>query len=188
MKKLSSFIFVGVAIVAIVVLALLYPHSEQDPDFAVRENVPGIKDFARLTPNVWRGHAPDEQGLQALKRMGVKTIIDFRTSDEHEALLDDPEINYVRLAFKATDPPSPEIVDMFLEAVTNPANQPVFFHCRYGRDRTGAMAALYRIRVQGWQPEKAVNEMKHFGFRSIYRDLIGFVRSLEPSRMGIQPH
>jgi hypothetical protein len=43
------------------------------------------------------------------------------------------------------------------------------------------MAALYRIRVQGWEPETAVREMKYFGFRAIYRDLLKFVRSQEPA-------
>lgn len=188
MKNLSSLVFVAAAAALVVLVALMFPQAQTDPDFARKENLPGVKNFARLMPNIWRGHAPDENGLETLKKLGVKTVIDFRTHDENGQWSGDPAINYVRLPFKATDPPPREVVDGFLEIVTDPANEPVFFHCRYGKDRTGAMAALYRIKVQGWNPEKAVREMKHFGFRSIYRDLIGFVRSLEPSRMGVQEH
>ena len=37
------------------------------------------------------------------------------------------------------------------------------FHCKHGKDRTGLMAALYRVKRQGWTPEDAVAEWKSFG-------------------------
>ncbi len=183
MKKLSLWIFVAAAAVATVVLALMYPRVEPAPDFALKENLPGVANFGRLTQQVWRGRAPDAEGLRTLKKLGVRTIIDFRTHDEHEELARDPGIEYIQMPFSAFDPPPREIVDEFLGIVTDPDRLPVFFHCRHGKDRTGAMAALYRIRVQGWEPEKAVREMKFFGFRRIYRDLLEFVRSQKPSKM-----
>ena len=182
MKKFSLWIFIAMAAVATVLLALMYPRVIPDPDFAGIESLPGVANFGELTPKVWRGRAPDSQGLKTLKSMGVKTIIDFRTRGEHEGLEQDPDIEYVRMPFSASDPPPQDIVDEFLEIVANPDKLPVFFHCRHGKDRTGAMAALYRIRVQGWEPEKAVREMKYFGFRTIYRDLLGFVRSQKPAK------
>jgi len=42
------------------------------------------------------------------------------------------------------------------------------------------MAALYRIEVDGWTPEQAIEEMDHFGFRDWYRDLDRFVRDYRP--------
>ena len=182
MKKLSLWIFVAGAAVATVLLALMYPRVMPDPDFAEQGSLPGVANFGELTPQVWRGRAPDSEGLQTLRNMGVKTIIDFRTHGEHEGLEQDPDIEYIRLPFSATDPPPQEVVDGFLAIVTDPDRLPVFFHCRYGKDRTGVMAALYRIRVQGWEPEKAVREMKYFGFRAIYRSLLRFIRSQKPSK------
>jgi hypothetical protein len=185
-KKPSTWVFAGLSVAALVIVALMHPRYELDPDFAKKEYIPGLKNFARLTPRVWRGHAPGEEGLKVLKGMGVKTIIDFRTRGEPEELPGDPQVNYIRLPFSATEPPPQEAVDRFLSIVTDPDRQPVFFHCRFGKDRTGTFAALYRIRIQGWEPEKAVQEMKHFGFRSIYRDLINFVRSQRPAKRGAE--
>lgn len=186
MKKryliLPIFVAVSTLIFILALVFLLYLGAEHQPDFARIEQVPGIDNFARVTPDIWRGEAPDEEGLNWLKESGVKTIIDFRTRSEHEGLRDDPRIKYIQLPFSATDAPPKEVVEKFFETITDPASQPVYFHCRYGKDRTGAFAALYRIKVQGWDTAKAVKEMKYFGYRSIYRDLIGYVRSQKPGK------
>ena len=50
----------------------------------------------------------------------------------------------------------------------NPENYPIFFHCRRGADRTGAMAAMYRIANQGWGAEKAYGEARNSGLRWWY--------------------
>jgi hypothetical protein len=183
-KNISYIAFAIIGTVAVVIVALMHPQVQSDPGFAVKEFIPGVANFARITPAIWRGQAPDSGGIKKLREMGVRTIIDLRTRGEHEGLADDPTVEYVRMPFSATDPPPEELIDRFFAIVTDPDKQPVFFHCRYGKDRTGTMAALYRIKIQGWEPEKAVREMKYFGFRSIYRDLIGFVRSQKPAKAG----
>jgi len=54
-----------------------------------------------------------------------------------------------------------------LAIMVNPINHPVLIHCSFGRDRTGLVAALYRVLFQGWTPEKARAEwlaLGHGGF------------------------
>ena len=63
----------------------------------------------------------------------------------------------------------------FLEIVTDPARQPLYFHCWRGKDRTGAMCAAYRIHVEGWTLEDARREMQEFGFYPGWRDLWNWV-------------
>ena len=46
------------------------------------------------------------------------------------------------------------------------ANGAVLMHCKHGTDRTGLMAAMYRVVVQGWSKEEALNEMTLGGFGS----------------------
>ena len=43
-------------------------------------------------------------------------------------------------------------------------NGPVLMHCKHGSDRTGLMAAMYRVVIQGWSKEEALNEMTLGGF------------------------
>lgn len=39
-----------------------------------------------------------------------------------------------------------------------------FFHCKRGKERTGMVAAAWRIRMQGWSVKKAIAEMRSMGF------------------------
>jgi len=41
--------------------------------------VPGVDNFARDNPALYRGAQPTEEGLKQLKAMGIKTVIDFRS-------------------------------------------------------------------------------------------------------------
>ena len=58
--------------------------------------------------------------------------------------------------------------------------QPVYLHCKVGRDRTGTFAAIYRIEVDGWTNEEAMEELQAFGYHDYYKDLINFVKKYKP--------
>ena len=47
------------------------------------------------------------------------------------------------------------------------------------------MAALYRIEIDGWTPDEAIEEMRAFGYHIIYRELITFVKGYKPR--GLKP-
>lgn len=58
-------------------------------------------------------------------------------------------------------------VDDFLYEVSCGLNKgSVLFHCKKGKDRTGFMAATYRMRCQQWSKEEAVDEMIELGFNT----------------------
>ncbi len=65
-------------------------------------------------------------------------------------------------------------------AALDPKNQPGFFHCARGKDRTGTFAALWRIEVDGWTPDEAIEEMQAFGYHNYFDNLIAFVRDYKP--------
>jgi tyrosine-protein phosphatase SIW14 len=143
-----------------------------------------IPNAARLAEGVFRGAQPDGKGLATLKAAGVRTLVSFRTGGEEE----DREaralgFEVVPLPIEArleSEPPTDAQVARFFEVVLDPAKRPVYFHCAFGRDRTGTMAAIYRIEVDGWSNADALAEMKAFGFRTWYRDLEKFVREYRP--------
>ena len=66
---------------------------------------------------------------------------------------------------------SASAIQMFLDTVSDPAQQPVFVHCQRGADRTGFMVGLYRIAEQGWSAEMAYDEASDNGMRWWYRGL-----------------
>ena len=42
-------------------------------------------------------------------------------------------------------------------------NQPCYVHCEAGKGRTGTAVASYRMAVDGWSTERAIDEGKKFG-------------------------
>lgn len=146
----------------------------------------GIPRFAEVEPGLTRGGQPSEEGVRFLKEQGYRTIISFRKDSPERELVESLGMRYVEIPIRSgplsATPPSEEQVRLFLSIVADSSSRPVFFHCLRGRDRTGAMTAIYRIHACGWSPEEAEEEMVALGYRKHYRKLMSFVRSW-PDRM-----
>jgi protein tyrosine phosphatase (PTP) superfamily phosphohydrolase (DUF442 family) len=125
----------------------------------------------QLSPTVLRGAQPTAEGFKQLKAQGVDTIINLRPEEDWERpLVGAAGEKYIYLPIPVIGAPSRQQGLAFLSAVTDPANGKVFFHCLHGADRTGAMAAIYRIAAQGWTAEQALAEMPRYRFREGYED------------------
>ena len=144
----------------------------------------GVENFAKITPQLYRGAQPTREGFDRLKEMGVRTVINLR---QHHTDKDEAEGSGIELVdipmhagVTGSTAPADDDVRKFFEIALDPAKQPVYFHCAHGKDRTGTMAALWRIEMEGWTPEEAMQEMKSFGYHTIYDDLIDFVKGYAP--------
>lgn len=61
--------------------------------------------------------------------------------------------------------PTEAQVKRFIDLVTGfLCSGNVYVHCLHGVDRTGFMIAKFRILVQGWERERAIEEMLALGF------------------------
>ena len=142
--------------------------------------VRGIPNFAQIESGLARGGQPTDEGIEYLRDRGFRTVIGFRTNAAERLKLHRAGITYVEIPLRAnlfgSRAPTEEQVRLFLSTVGDSTRRPVFFHCRRGADRTGAMAAIYRIEACGWTPEEAIEEMRTFGFNGYYKSLLRFVR------------
>jgi protein tyrosine/serine phosphatase len=139
--------------------------------------VPGVENVGLVAPGIYRGAAPDAKGLDALKALGIKTVVNLRHyhGATEEKLCRERGLDYVSIVLESSDAPSDEDAKRFLAVVTDPDRQPVYFHCWRGKDRTGAMCAAYRIAIEGWTLQEARREMEAFGFFPGWRDLWNWV-------------
>ncbi|MCE9592606.1 MAG: tyrosine-protein phosphatase [Planctomycetes bacterium] len=143
----------------------------------------GLENFAQIDEFLYRGSQPDAADFRELAGLGIKTVISlrsYRESDDVEAA----GMTLVQIPMQAdlfgSEPPTDEQVRLFFTTVLDPTKRPVFFHCERGKDRTGTMAALWRIERNGWTPDEAIEEMRAFGYHDYFEDLIEFVRNYEP--------
>jgi protein tyrosine/serine phosphatase len=117
---------------------------------------------------VLRGGQPETAAdYERLRGMGVRTIVNLRQDDdavdEEIRAAARVGIQVIPVPFNAAWPSGQKIEEAYA-AVTDARNQPVFFHCRHGKDRTGTIAALYRTRIQDWPVDEAYGEMKRVGY------------------------
>lgn len=71
-------------------------------------------------------------------------------------------LGYLNLPLHDIRYPPPEAAGEFLKLVNDQNHGTVFVHCKRGRHRTGAMTAVYRMTVDGWNVEQAFEEMKRY--------------------------
>lgn len=128
----------------------------------------GIKNFGKVNGNYYRGSQPRAEDFAQLKRLGVKTIIDLRRDSKPEApgWARSSGMKYFNIPLKASTPATEEQTAYFLSLVNDPANWPVYVHCKGGRHRTGALTAVYRITHDKWTADQAFQEMKDYDFNN----------------------
>ena len=140
--------------------------------------------FGMLTERLYRGGQPTEKGFQLLKDNGVKTIINLRAEDNsEETFVLKLGMKYVHIPINEIRPWSqipPAALAKYFELINNPASYPIFFHCRRGADRTGAVAAFYRMALQGWTAKQAYDEARDIGMRFYFAGLRSQIFNFHP--------
>ena len=155
--------------------------------FATRhtENDTGIPRFAQIRSGLTRGGEPSEADLKYLHDKGYKTIVSFLDNQAESAYVVKSGMKYVNIPihsnmFSAQAPTDAQVRE-FLSLVKDSTQYPMFIHCHAGKDRTGAMSAIYRMEVCGWTKDEALEEMRAFGFASHFRKLYNYVQDYTPN-------
>jgi protein tyrosine/serine phosphatase len=130
-----------------------------------RQKVEGVQNFGLVTELYLRGGAVTPDGVDRLASRGVKTIIDLRdkpSPGEPEACKRNG-ITYYKFPMDGSVTPEDKVVNEILSIIQS-AKEPVYVHCSAGKHRAGTIAALYRLRVQGWTKDRAWAEQQSYGF------------------------
>jgi protein tyrosine phosphatase (PTP) superfamily phosphohydrolase (DUF442 family) len=143
-----------------------------------KADAPPLANLGQLSPTLERGAQPTQAGFTELRKQGIDTVINLRPEANWEGpIVKGLGMNYLYMPLPAVGAPTNEQAMQFLRAVTDPANGKVYFHCLHGSDRTGAMAAAYRIAVDHVPVDKAIEEMGQYGFHAGFEDeKVVFVR------------
>src|SRR3954469_20187058 len=119
-----------------------------------KPTVAGVTNFARLESTIACAGATTPAGVAEVKKLGYNTIINLRQASEAGAEVDAEAVaaktegvKYFHLPVNSASP-DPAIVDQFLSAVGDPANQPVFVHCA-SENRAAALWMIKRLVVEG---------------------------------------
>jgi uncharacterized protein (TIGR01244 family) len=158
------------AFVAAVALALTagVAHA-QTP--VTKASIPGVVNFSKVETTVACAGATSPAALVEVKKMGYNSVINLRTPGEAGSDLEAEAaaakaagITYIHLPFNAQSP-DPMLVDNFMKAITDKANQPAFIHCA-SANRAAALWMIKRIAVDKWDVDKATEEATALGLTS----------------------
>lgn len=127
----------------------------------------------RIDGEIYRGEMPTD--YEKLRKLGIHKIVCLQ-SGLHDIL--DGElytidklaqkhgITVVRFPMSGVFMPSwkriKEIVTYIQECELR--REAVYVCCKHGKDRTGLVAAAYRVVVEDWAPDAAIDEMLKYGF------------------------
>lgn len=151
-----------------------------------------IKNYHHVDNILTRGAKPTKSQISELKRHGYGTVISFCTNfnlHHPTAALKTPEeaewckkagIKFYWLPFSSKENPPESYIKKFFEITDNAKlnNERVFMHCRHGADRTGAFAAMYKIRNYNISAAEAITEMFKYGHDANgNKNLIPFIAS-----------
>lgn len=142
------------------------------------ENEPGWKGpkedlghFFKVDDGLMRGQQPTDKGFEQLKGMGVKSVVylhfNKKQAAHEKAVVEGLGMSFTHIPMSWIMPPKQAQIEQWLNITMSEAQRPVFVHCQHGKDRTGAMVAIYRMAHDKWAYDKARAEMKERGFRSI---------------------
>lgn len=149
---------------------------------ASQTRVVGVPAFAPVSETLYRGGQPTAEGFAELKKMGVGTVVSLRFLQSDRDELSGTGLRYIHMRFNPVHPEEEDVL-AFLRVVADPANQPVFIHCRQGVDRTGMMVAVYRMVIQNWSKAEALAEMKTMGFNDRWDAMEDYVTQLNVPRV-----
>ena len=118
------------------------------------------------------------------RRRGLRTVVALREADVRDTVIREQEelcrrlgIDLVWIEMPGCGRGTYEAYDEALRVLEDETRLPALMHCARGTHRTGAVAAAYRVGVQGWAPEDAMAEMPRYRFRPRGHPLVSW---LEP--------
>jgi hypothetical protein len=151
-----------------------------------------IRNFCVVAPEVlWRGERPNRADAKWLLEHRVASVVSLQLDDQRTfesaalsrefahsvSYFQEPHFSPLQMLSRSQ---IDNHVARFLAIVTV-APKPIYFHCRAGIDRTGVLAAAYRVLIEGASREQAIAEMARFHSPWIRLDS-RYIRSLSEAR------
>ena len=133
-------------------------HAQQ----VTKENVPGIRNLARLETTVACAGAITPESVPEIKKMGFVSIVNLRLATEEGASVEKEEaaakvvgLRYYHVPYDGSA--DPKAADAFLDAITSPGAEPAFIHCS-GGNRAATMWLIKRVAIDHWDVKRATDE------------------------------
>jgi tyrosine-protein phosphatase SIW14 len=137
-----------------------------------------LQNLFRVHNDLYRSEQPDHDAFIELSGMGIKSVLNLRTTEKDDELIGSVAIKPFIVPMDAGSFTDKEVIDA-LKAIAS-APKPILVHCRHGSDRTGVVIAMYRIIYQNWTKEDALNELLNggYGFHANFKNIPEYIKNV----------
>jgi tyrosine-protein phosphatase SIW14 len=141
----------------------------------------------RIDDHVYGGRQPKEANFAALKRMGIRTVLDLRGGSIHKPRerkwVEAAGMHYFSVRLSGIFPPEKPQIAKILALLEDPTLGPFYVHCRRGADRVGMVIASYRIAHDRWTNQQAFDEARGFGLNRFELLMKRYIRTFDPAKL-----
>ena len=115
------------------------------------------------------GRQPSDRAYAKAAESGFRSVLTLRAPDEaaklfrERLIVEKYHMRHFNIAF-ASGLPRMEQIDEFLRLVKDKTNHPMLINCAYA-DRVAAFMMIFRIAMQGWSEDRAVEEAVKSGLK-----------------------
>jgi len=124
--------------------------------------------FHIVDDGIWRSAQPSVESISVMKKHGLKTIINLRGSEKNHLresrISDSLGIKYFHIHMDGREEPDTADLNSILRIIENQQNKPVMYHCLGGKDRTGIVTAIYRLKNSDVEFDEVLTEMLMYGY------------------------
>jgi tyrosine-protein phosphatase SIW14 len=184
--------FVALLVTTMCATSIAYDTTNSSAGLVPTEpTIEGVPNLGEVSPTLYRGAQPTQQGFQKLAEMGISIVVDLRVRGREieRQQVTNLGMSFVAIPWNCYHPEDTDIA-RFLRLLRANRGKKVFVHCQTGDDRTGMMIAAYRMAEQGWTAKEAMKEMEAYGFTSLHHRICPGLSSYEarfPRRFKASP-
>ncbi len=113
----------------------------------------------KMSDSLYRSALPREQDVEWLQQNKIQTVINFYQKPD-SLWLHDTGIEQIQIPLRTDRIDDVDVLRVLRSIASAEQKGKVLMHCKHGQNRTGLIAAMYRIVFEGWSKADAMAEMQ----------------------------
>lgn len=150
--------------------------------WALPVDLQGVPNLHRVTPRFYRSAQPTAEGFANLSRkLGIRSIVSLRAFHPDDVLAGGNNLMLTRIPIHTWHIENEDVAAALRALRQGQSQGPVLLHCQHGADRTGLIAALYRVIYEGWSKADALAEMRsgEFGYHAVWGNIPRYLKTVD---------
>ena len=133
----------------------------------------------KMSDSLYRSALPHKQNVEWLQQHNIQTVINFYQKPD-SLWLHDTGIEQIQIPLRTDRIDDVDVLRVLRNIVSAKQKRKVLMHCKHGQNRTGLIAAMYRIVFEDWSKADAMAEMEQgFGGEARMADATRYLENVD---------